>query len=384
MAGEILIKPDLQFVKRVMAAGGDTVKQCYQCDTCSVVCNLTPDEKPFPRKEMLQAQWGLKEVLSDPDIWLCHQCSDCTVYCPRGANPGEVLGVLRQMAIEKYATPPVLAKAVGDPKFLPLLIAFPMLLLLFLLKIMGGMGIKVGENLVHQGIAIPEGKIIFAKLFPTLAVDFIFVPAFFFAVAVLAKGALAFWQDINAPHPWRVKVEGNLVGNLIATLQDILFHNRFRTCETTYTRATNHLFLVFGFIFLLIVTTWGFLNEWVLHNEPPYFLLSPIKLLAMVGTASLLYGIWNLIKERQANAEKAGYGSYNDWFLIYVIFVVGATGLLSWLFRLVHLPILAYPTYFLHLTAIFMLFFYAPYTKLAHIVYRTVAMLHARMSGRGF
>jgi hypothetical protein len=31
-----------------------------------------------------------------------------------------------------------------------------------------------------------------------------------------------------------------------------------------------------------------------------------------------------------------------------------------------------------------MLFFYAPYTKLAHIVYRTVAMLHARMSGRGF
>jgi len=31
-----------------------------------------------------------------------------------------------------------------------------------------------------------------------------------------------------------------------------------------------------------------------------------------------------------------------------------------------------------------MLFFYAPYTKLAHIVYRTVAMLHARMWGRGF
>ncbi|MGB8990793.1 MAG: quinone-interacting membrane-bound oxidoreductase complex subunit QmoC [Desulfobaccales bacterium] len=378
MAGETLIKPDLQFVKRVMAAGGDTVKKCYQCDTCCVVCNLTPDQKPFPRKEMLQAQWGLTDVLQDPDIWLCHQCSDCTVYCPRGAKPGEVLGVLRQMCIEKYATPPVVAKAVGDPKFLPLLIAFPMLLLLFMLKFTGMIG-------VGSGLAIPDGPIVYSKMFPTFwLVDLIFVPAFFFALAVLAKGVLAFWQDINSPNPWRVKVEGNLVGNLIATVKDILFHNRFRQCETTYNRSTNHLFLVFGFIFLLIVTSWGFLNEWVLHHESPYFLLSPIKLLAMVGTAALLYGIYNLIKERQANAEKAGYGSYFDWFLIYLIFAVGATGLLSWVFRLVSIRILAYPTYFLHLTAVFMLFFYAPYTKLAHIVYRTVAMLHARMSNRGF
>jgi len=371
MAGETLIRPDLQFVKRVMAAGGESVKKCYQCDTCSVVCNLTPDQKPFPRKEMLQTQWGLKEVLQDPDIWLCHQCSDCTAYCPRGAKPGEVLGVLRQMCIESYATPPQVAKMVGDPKFLPLLVAFPMLLLFLALKVTG-----------HWHI--PEGPIVYSKLFPTLLVDFIFVPAFFFAVAVLGKGVMAFWNDINANNPWKVKVEGNLVGNLIATLKDILFHNRFRQCEVTYNRSTNHLFLVFGFIFLLIVTSWGFLNEWVLHNDPPYFLLSPLKLLAMAGTASLLYGIWNIIKERQANAEKAGYGSYFDWFLIYVVFTVGATGLLAWLFRLVGIRILAYPTYFLHLTAIFMLFFYAPYTKLAHIVYRTVAMLYARMAGRGF
>ena len=52
----------------------------------------------------------------------------------------------------------------------------------------------------------------------------------------------------------------NLVGHT-ATLKTILFHNRFRQREVTYNRSTNHLFLVFGFIFLLIMTTWGFLNE---------------------------------------------------------------------------------------------------------------------------
>jgi quinone-modifying oxidoreductase, subunit QmoC len=371
MAGETIIKPDLQFVKRVVAAGGETVKKCYQCDTCSVVCNVTPDNKPFPRKEMLQAQWGLKEVVTNPDIWLCHQCSDCTVYCPRGAKPGEVLGVLRQMCIENYATPPILGRMVGDPKFLPLLLAFPVVLLLLALKVTG-----------H--LHLPEGPIMYSKLFPTLLVDFIFVPAFFFAVAVLAKGVLAFWKDINITNPWKVKVEGNLVTNLIATFKDILWHNRFRECETTYNRSTNHLFVLFGFIFLAIVTGWGFLNEWVLHHDSPYAIYEPIKLLAMVGTAALIYGIYNILKERQANAEKAGFGTYFDWLFVYVVFAVGATGLLAWLFRLLGIRILAYPTYFVHLTSVFFLFFYAPFTKMAHMVYRTVAMVQARMSGRGF
>jgi quinone-modifying oxidoreductase subunit QmoC len=372
MAGETtVIKPDLQFVNQVIASGGDTLKKCYQCDTCSVVCNPTPDAKPFPRKEMLQAQWGLKGVLKDPDIWLCHQCSDCTVYCPRGAKPGEVMNALRKMCIQEYATPPQLAKMVGDPKYLLALIAFPVLLLLAALKVTG-----------H--LAMPTGTIAYSKLFPTLLVDAIFVPAFFFAVAVLGKGVMAYWKDINEANPFKTKIEGNLIGNLIATLKDILFHNKFRLCETTYPRSTNHLFVMFGFIFLAIVTGWGFLNEWVLHHESPYFLLSPIKLLAMAGTAALLYGIYNIIKSRQANAEQAGLGGYYDWFFIYVVFVVGATGLLAWLFRLVGIRILAYPTYFLHLTAVFCLFFYAPYTKMAHMVYRTAAMLYARMSGRGF
>jgi quinone-modifying oxidoreductase subunit QmoC len=371
MAGEAkVIKPDLNFVNRVIASGGETVKKCYQCDTCCVVCNVTPDAKPFPRKEMLQTQWGLSEVVQNPDIWLCHQCSDCTAYCPRGAKPGEVLGVLRQMCIENYATPPFLARMVGDSKFLPLLIAFPVLLLLAALKVTG-----------H--LHIPDGPIVFSKFFPTLLIDAIFVPAFFFAAVVLGKGVMTFWKDINV-NPWKVKASGNFVGDLIATLTDILFHNRFRQCEVTYERSTNHLFVVFGFIFLAIVTGWGFLNEWVLHHESPYHIYEPIKLLAIVGSAALIYGIFSILKARQVNAEKAGNGTYFDWLFIYVVFTVGATGLGAWVFRLLGISLLAYPVYFVHLCAVFFLFFYAPFSKMAHMVYRTAAMLYARMADRGF
>ncbi|MGO9614655.1 MAG: 4Fe-4S dicluster domain-containing protein, partial [Dissulfurispiraceae bacterium] len=123
---EQVVSPDLSFVKDVIASGGGDLKKCYQCSTCTVVCNVTPDNKPFPRKEMLYAQWGMKDrLISNPDIWLCHQCSDCTAHCPRGAKPGEVLGAVRKMAIKHYSGPSTLANMTADPKYLVLLFAIP-------------------------------------------------------------------------------------------------------------------------------------------------------------------------------------------------------------------------------------------------------------------
>ena len=93
------VQPDLDFIKAMKEAGGDTLKQCYQCATCSVACPLSTDDKPFPRKEMILAQWGMKDkLLTDPNIFLCHHCGDCTTMCPRGAKPGDVLGAIRAYA----------------------------------------------------------------------------------------------------------------------------------------------------------------------------------------------------------------------------------------------------------------------------------------------
>ncbi|MBE0586184.1 MAG: 4Fe-4S dicluster domain-containing protein, partial [Desulfofustis sp.] len=120
------VQPDLTFIKYLKGAGGDTLKKCYQCATCSVKCPLSSDEKPFPRKEMIWSSWGMKDnLVADPDVFLCHQCGDCSTYCPRGAKPADVLGAIRSYAYTLYGWPSGLAKLASSAKGLPVLIGIP-------------------------------------------------------------------------------------------------------------------------------------------------------------------------------------------------------------------------------------------------------------------
>ena len=187
MAEATVIKPDLDFVKGVIEAGGESLKKCYQCATCSVVCNVTPDQNPFPRKEMIWAQWGLKEkFIGNPDVWLCHQCNDCTVYCPRGAKPGEVLGAIRKQTISQYSKPGFLVNMVNNKALVWLIFLIPALLL--------------GLVLSADGIFIPaEGELIFSNFASTLQIQLVFVHDGYRRTSARAKDFLVPPQHLTGP-----------------------------------------------------------------------------------------------------------------------------------------------------------------------------------------
>jgi quinone-modifying oxidoreductase subunit QmoC len=367
---EQIVSPDLNFVKEVIAAGADSLKKCYQCSTCTVVCEVTPNNKPFPRKEMLYAQWGMKDqLITNPDIWLCHQCSDCTAYCPRGAKPGEVLGAVRRVAIKEYSGPRFMAELASNPKYALLLFAIPVAIFLVILGAIGHLdltAISLNEN----------GFIAFPEFIPDIYVDLIMVPTAGFAALVFLLAITKYWSAMAANADGGSG--GEIVNSITGTLIDIFTHKQFSACGVAKERKVSHLLVFYSFIGLAITTSLGVFYVYGLKWEMPYPQTNILKIIGNASAIGLLIGITYMITNRMKNQAKAGLGSYFDWLLIVVIFGTCVTGILAEVIRLAKLPVLAYITYFAHLVFIFVLFAYAPFSKMAHMVYRTTAMIFAR------
>jgi quinone-modifying oxidoreductase subunit QmoC len=193
-----------------------------------------------------------------------------------------------------------------------------------------------------------------------------------------------------------MKMKGGFISSLIDSIGEILAHRKFEQCTVTRSRKIAHMFVFYSFIGLAITTAWAVLYlygppllhligkthpSWML-GESPYPLTDPVKILANVSAAALLIGIYLVIKNRLNNAEKAGKGGYYDWLFIYLVFAIAISGILAELLRLANIAVLAYPTYFIHLVVVFFLFIYAPFSKMAHMVYRATAMIFAKHSER--
>jgi quinone-modifying oxidoreductase subunit QmoC len=390
------VQPDLEFIEYLKSAGGDTLKKCYQCATCSVICPLSKDGKPFPRKEMIWSQWGLKDTLvTDPDIFLCHQCGDCSEYCPRGAKPGDVLGAIRAYAYTFYGWPSGLAKLATSAKNLPLLIGIPAVIIFVVWMLSGAMHIPSKEHFASHGYQQFFGTWDFKWYAKNIFFIVLFmVPAAGLAVLSTYMGVSKLWAAMSSKagikSVYRPSIFQFSKDFLWPSLVEIIKHSRFRECKVNIDRVRGHLPIMLAFIGLFITTCWSLLKNDVLglfwpslHGPLPIY--DPIKIMANVSAVALIFGAYVLWTNR-ANAENEGRASrtFYDWFLIWEIMAVGVTGFGAEILRWLGIPTLGYIVYFLHLVSVMMLFLYMPYTKFAHIVYRTTALAFERYRESSF
>jgi len=385
------VQPDLEFIRAMKEAGGNTLKQCYQCATCSVACPLSTDTKPFPRKEMILAQWGLKDqLIADPNVYLCHHCGDCSALCPRGARPGDVLGAIRAYVYRSLGWPKGLADLCSNAKNLPVLIAIPAVVIFFMWLISGGMHFPSGEQFATKvGYTHFFGHWDFRLLAKNvLFIDIIMLGSLGIALFSLYKGASTLWRGMTASIGqgevlYRPSVPQFIKQFLWPAILEILAHKRFRECTINADRVRGHQPLVWAFIGLFFVTCYSLFVQDVLgifwpSMHGPLYIWGPVKWVANVAALAMITGTVILWKNRNKMEAAGTANTFYDWFLIWIIMGVGVTGLGAEVLRLVGVVSLGYIVYYLHLISVMMLFLYLPYTKFAHIVYRTLAMAFER------
>ena len=97
--------------------GGEALRDCIQCGTCSATCPMSVYMDLTPRRLIALTRAGLEgDVLRSGTPWLCASCYECQVRCPRQIKVTDIMYALKRRAIEKGTYPkrfpiPVLARA---------------------------------------------------------------------------------------------------------------------------------------------------------------------------------------------------------------------------------------------------------------------------------
>ena len=360
------ISPSRAFRLELSRRGAGDAARCFQCATCSGACDLATPETVFPRRQMLWAQWGLVDRLAaDPSIWLCHQCNDCSVRCPRDARPGDAMQAIRSLMVEEVGAPRFMARLVGRAAATwPLLLGLPVLFWALYIQAV-------------NGFAVPRTPLAYGDVVPVWMIYSVFLPAAAFAVAAAVAGARRCWGAWGAG----ATRNGTLLQGLAGVAGDVLWHRRFGRCGAARPRQVGHLLLLWGFIAALATTTLlGVLMD-VFGVKTPLPLAHPVKILGNV--AAVLAGVGSvwLLANRLSGGTGAGRSRAFDWFLLALVLLVVFSGIGAEVVRQSGLSVpLALAIYVLHLGTVLSLFLTFPFSKFAHALYRTLAMAHERLT----
>lgn len=353
-----------RFRDDLLARGGGSCARCYQCATCTSVCELVTADHLFPRRQMLWAQWGMEDKLTgDPSVWLCHQCNDCSERCPRDARPGDIMQAIRSKTVEAVAAPQILGRLVAVAAYSwPLLLGLPILFWVLL----------VGAT---NGFTPPKLPLIYGDVVPHWMIYLVFFPATGFAALTALMGARRLWQRWGRG----VTRSGSFIRELVAVSIEIMAHRRFSSCGPARPRRRGHFLLFWGFAGAAITSGFLVVAMYGFGMDPPLPQTNWMKILGNISAVFLLLGLLSILAHRLQTGDPAGGATAFDNFFLALVALLVATGILTEVGRFFFEPTLAIFTYIVHLGTVLALFLTFPYSKLAHLVYRTLAMVHERM-----
>ncbi len=342
-----------EFKTKLKKYGAVDFNACYNCGTCTAICSLSTEENSFPREMLRFSSLGLEEeIKSSLKPWLCYYCGECSISCPREADPGNLMMSLRRYLISKYdwtGLSGVLFKSVWA-----YVIAF-FIILAGIVSLYAG-GIFDQEEMMHYG-----------HLFEMLAIAGVFA-------VILLPNIVRMWYFAVLS-----KKKKFVIKHYILALKELFIHmftqKRSLECnvDDLEVQKTNrnwwfmHLLLVIGYLTLL--TTTVFFN-WF-GSENLFVIYFGYIVSAIVFVITFLF-VMARIKKR---TQKTKSSHFSDWFFVIWLFFMGLSAFFVRLF--IDIDILE-NNFWMYLFHIMILAQWAliivPFGKWTHFLYRSFAM----------
>ncbi|MEJ2148575.1 MAG: 4Fe-4S dicluster domain-containing protein [Chloroflexota bacterium] len=361
-------------LEEIKAYGDTHPEACFNCGNCTAVCPLSTDGTPFPRRMIRMAQVGLREdFLSSKELWLCYYCGECSDTCPRKAEPGEFMAAARRYAIASY-------ESLGLGRLLHRRPVWSVVFMVILAVLLGGfMYTRHGEA--------PAGYLALFDFIPYAVIHNLGLAAMVFV------GLTGLWGMVNmVRHEVRGRhFEKGVRYNWGQALWDTLFgevlaQKRFREACDQGPDAPRwylkkwfiHATTMWGFLGLLAATILNYAAELLSIKATGVWvpLWSPIRLLGTISGLLLTYGASVSIVKRLMKFDRpTEHSTTADWAFLVLLWLSGVTGFA--IEAALYLPppqTWAYWMLLFHVAVAMEMVLLVPFTKFAHVIYRTVAL----------
>jgi ferredoxin len=378
---------DLDLYPDIRRFGAPDVSACFSCGTCTATCPLSETDATFPRRIIRYAQLGMSDaLLSSKELWACYQCGECADSCPTKADPSEFMAAARRYAIARYDRTRIARTMYTRPVLGTFLAVF--VALFFALFMYGAHGPQSAATLAIFEF-IPEGLI-----HDTGIVVMIIVTLAGLSGVVSMARAVARREGVGLRSVLggRAAVGRSARAAWGAIGRESLAQTRFRrdcdpeAMEVPWFRRRwlVHALVVWGFLGLLTATLldYGLALVGVKATGAPVPVWYPVRLLGTIAGVLLVYGSTILIVDRYRRANRSVRSSVtSDWMLLGLVWITGVTGFgIELALYLPEPPTWGYWIFLVHVAVAMELVLLAPFMKLAHAVYRPVALFFVELA----
>ena len=338
---------------------------CYQCGSCTVSCELVTDFASFPRRSIRQALLGLREpLIASLEPWICHDCGDCSIVCPRQAEPRISMATLRKFLTAQYDWTGLTAKLLESRTwYVGSLIVVTLLTLLLI----------GAYHVWYVGLPFPDFAMTpygLSHMFPTMTyytLAVVLVPL----VLLLTHAFRMWWLAMHRGPPAAVPLSAYVIEAWTYAYHSVT-HTLMRKCPDRR-RWLGHWVMAFGVVLMLVIKVVGL--RWF-QTDDVYPLYHPQRWLGYLAAGFIVYGLSGILLGRlRAQQEIYKETRLEDLVFPILLLLTALSGLAVHVSRYAGFALTSHLAYAAHIViATPMLLVEMSFGKWSHMIYRPLAL----------